>query len=193
MSGESSPVGLPPPPQSAPLPPPPADAPTRQRRTCSFKAAIVALSLAGVGWLIWVYGWVAELDTGYPDGVACTAHGATTDAYGSCMYGSERAGAIVWALTLGLALAGSVMLARCRRSHGRSESRTLTLLALVASGSLAVAATVTWFQGAQGEFYEDRLGPTVWNVANLIAILVGIAAGWVLTPRETRCRQRRTS
>jgi len=186
MSGEWAPEGLPPPPQAALPPPPLSGAPPRQRLSRSSKAAIVALSLAGVGWLIWIYGWIAELDTGYPDGVACTGHGPTTDAYASCMHSSERAGAIVWALTLSLASAGLVMLARCRRSHGRSEARTLTLLALVASASLAVVATVTWIQGAQGEFYEDRIGPTAWNVAYLITTLVGIAAGWVLTPRPER-------
>jgi hypothetical protein len=147
----------------------------------------VALSLAGVGWLIWIYGWIAEQDTGYPDGVACTAHDATTEAYRSCMYGSERAGAIVWALTLGLALAGLVMLARCRRGRrDRSDALTLTVVALVVSGSLAIAATVGWIHGAQGGFYEDRLGSTAWNAANVAAILVGLAAGWALTPRPKR-------
>ncbi|MGI9609816.1 MAG: hypothetical protein ACR2NL_05940 [Acidimicrobiia bacterium] len=185
MSGESVPERLPPPPASALPPPPPAGAPPRQRRSRSFKAAIVALSMAGVGWLIWTYSWIAEQDTGYPDGLACSAHRPTTEAYSSCMRSAERNGAIAWALTLGLALAGLVMLVRCGRGRTeRSKSRTLTLLAVVVSASLAVVATVTWIQGAQGGFYEDRVGSTTWNVANVAAILVGFAAGWLLTPRS---------
>lgn len=183
MSGEPLPEGLPPP----PLPPPPRDMPTRQRRSRSFKAAVVALSLAGVGWLIWIYGWIAELDTGYPDGIACTGSAANSDAYRSCMHGSERAGAIAWALTLGLALTGLMALGRCRRggSDG-SDSRALTVVALVLSASLAVVATVSWIIGAQGGFYEDRIGATTWTSVNVAAILLGVTAGWVITLRIGR-------
>lgn len=149
----------------------------------------MALVLAGVGWLVWIYGWVAEADTGYPDGMGCTGHPISSEAYASCMRSSERGGAIAWALTLGLAVLALVVLARSRQPH-EAEARPLTLEARVMSMALAVAGVSVWILGARGAFYEDRIGATTWHVVTIVAVTAGLLGGWVFTTAWHRLRER---
>jgi hypothetical protein len=177
-----------PPPQPTPRPPPPN---SRNRSTLPLREArpsILALMLAGVGWLVWIYGWVAEADTGYPDGMACTGHRISSEVYASCMRSSERGGAIAWALTLGLAVLSLVVLGRSRQPH-EAEARPLTLEAGAMSMALAVAGVSVWILGARGGFYENRIGATTWHVVMVVATTSGLLAGWVFTTASRRRRE----
>ena len=170
-------------------PPPPVGAPrgpSRERPQTG--PAVVASSLAAVGWLIWIFGLLAEADTGHPDGLACTGNPAASDAYASCMENAERAGAMAWALTLGLAVAGLVALAHFRWSHSDAGARGLTVAATALSGLLATAGVIVWVQGARGEFFEDRIGSTTWNVANAAAVIIALTGTWLLTRGSGRDR-----
>lgn len=176
---------LPPPPVA--LPPPPAGQPVavRPRTRTQVKATIVALSLAAVGWLVWIYAWVAEADTGYPDGLACTANPEASEAYMSCMRSAERGGAIAWSLTLGLAVAGIVMVVRTRRWRlFEAGARPLAIVAGAMSALLAIAGVTIWIRGASGDFYEDRLGATAWHLPMVIAVAVGVVVGWASSRRR---------
>jgi hypothetical protein len=149
------------------------------------KAAIVALFLASVGWLLWLFVWVTEPDTGFPDGLACTGNPEASDAYASCMRSEERGGSIAWSLALGLALAGIVMVVRSRRGHFfDAGGRAWAIAAAGLSGLLAIAGVSVWVGGASGAFYEDRLGATAWHVTMVIAIGVGLIVGWAATHRR---------
>lgn len=185
----SAPQLPPPPPRPGPqtLPPPPAGPPFagQPRKRSEMKAAITALVLSLVGWLVWLYAWVAEADTGYPDGLACTANPETSEAYASCMRSAERGGAIAWSLTLGMAVAGIVLVVRSRR--GRlfdAGARWWAIAAGVFSGLLAIAGVNVWLRGATGAFYEDRLGATSWHLTMIIAVGVGLIVGWAVTRRR---------
>jgi len=191
-SSETPPIGSglevppPPPPPRPPdpreIPPPPPMGPPAGRRRLEAKAAIVALSSAGVGWLIWIYGWIAESDTGYPDGLACTGNAAASEAYASCMRSSERAGTIAWAVTLGVAVFGLVVLARCRPGHRvGAGARVLTVVAWAMSTLLAAAGARVWVRGAGGGFYEARSGATSWHLAMVVAVAAGLIGGWLFT------------
>lgn len=191
-SDETPPIGggaeasklPPPPPAPSPQdfsPPPPMGPPVGHGRFDA-KAAIVALSLAGLGWLIWIFGWIAESDTGYPDGLACTGNTAASEAYASCMRNSERTGAIAWAITLGMAVLGLLVLARSRRGHRiGGVARALTVAALAMSTLLAAAGVTVWVRGAGGAFYEDRIGATSWHLAMVVAVGAGLVGGWLFT------------
>ena len=152
------------------------------------KSAIVALSLAAVGWLVWIYAWVAEADTGYPDGLACTANPEASEAYVSCMRSSERGGAIAWSLTLGLAVAGIVMVVRSRRERlSEPGARVLGLAAGAISALLAMSGVNIWIRAVNGDFYEDRLGATAWHLPMVIAVAAGLVVGWAASRgREDR-------
>lgn len=191
--GPRSPVGddpegsLPPAPPAVPnTPPPPAPIALpakRPQRRIDVRNAIVALSLGAVGLLILAYAWLSESDSGYPEGLACTAHPAGSEAYGSCMLNAERGGAIAGALTLGLAVAALVMLRPRRGHHVDSGVRFGTLTAAALSVLLAIAGVNVWVRGATGDLYEDRLGPTGWHLAMVIAVGTGLAVGWAATRR----------
>ncbi len=152
------------------------------------KASIVALSLAGVGWLVWLFAWVAESDTGYPEGLACTANPEASEAYVSCMRSSERGGAIAWSVTLGLAVAGIVMVVRTRRGRlFEVGARPLAIVAGAISALLAIAGVTIWIRGASGDFYEDRIGATAWHLPMVIAVAAGLVVGWAASrDREDR-------
>lgn len=163
------------------LPPPSASPPIagRPREGGEVKAAIVAMSLASIGWLVWLFASVAESDTGYPDGLACTANREASEAYQSCMRSSERGGSIAWSLTLALAVAGFVMVVRSRRGHlFDAGARAWAIAAGALSGSLALAGVNVWVRGASGDFYEDRLGATAWHLTMVIAVGGGLFVGW---------------
>ena len=182
-SGKSQ---LPPPPVALP-PPPPAGQPIagRPRKGGEVKSAIVALSLAAVGWLVWLFAWVAEGDTGYPEGLACTAHAEASEAYASCMRSSERGGAIAWSLTLGLAVTGIVMVVRSRRGRlFEARVHPLAIIAGAISALLAIAGVNIWIRGANGTFYEDRLGATAWHLPMVIAVAAGLVVGWAASRRR---------
>ena len=169
------------------LPPPPVGPPIagRARKGREVKVAIVALLFASVGWLVWLFAWVAESDTGYPEGLACTANPETSEAYASCMRSSERGGSIAWSLTLGLAVAGIFMVVQSRRGHlFDAGARAWAIAAGALSGLLAIAGVNVWVAGASGAFYEDRLGATAWHLTMVIAIGVGLIVGWAVTHRR---------
>ena len=149
------------------------------------KSAIVSLSLAAVGWLVWLFASVAEGDTGYPEGLACTAHAEASEAYVSCMRSSERGGAIAWSLTLGLAVAGIVMVVRSRRGRfSEAGAHPLAIVAGAISALLAIAGVNIWIRGANGDFYEDRLGATAWHLPMVIAVAAGLVVGWAASRRR---------
>lgn len=146
--------------------------------------AIIALSFGAAGWLIWIFAWFAESDSGYPDGLACTAHPPRSDAYTSCMLSSERSGAIAGALALGLAVAGMVIARPRRGRHLDPAARFGTLAAGALSVLLAIVGVSVWVSGASGDLYEGRVGSTGWHLAMVIAAGVGLAAGWAATRRR---------
>jgi hypothetical protein len=146
--------------------------------------AIIALSFGAVGSLIGIYAWFSESDTGYPDGLACTAHPPRSEAYTSCMLNSERSGAIAGALALGLAVAALVMVRPRRGRHLDPAARFGTIAAGALSVLLAIAGASVWLRGASGDLYEGRLGSTGWHLAMIIAVGVGLAAGWAATRRR---------
>lgn len=183
------PLPPPQPPSRPPSRPPPPNSRNRSPRPLrEARPAIAALVLAVVGWLVWIYGWVAEADTGYPDGMGCTGNPISSEAYASCMRSSERGGAIAWALTLGLAVLALVVLARSRQVH-EAEARPLTLEAGAMATALAVAGVSVWILGARGGFYENRIGATTWHVAMVVAATAGVLAGWVFTTASRRRRE----
>jgi len=141
----------------------------------------VAAVASSFGWLAWLYGWLAETDTGYPDGLACTVHPPGSDAYVSCMEYAERAGAMAWAVTLLLAVGALAVLARARLGAGRGVGLVVVgVLVSLMAASLAVVGVVVWIDGARGALYEGRIGATSWHVFNVFAVLVGAAGGWLL-------------
>ncbi len=151
------------------------------------KAGAVALAGAGIGWMAFAYGLLAEYDTGYPDGTTCTGRAPASEAYANCLRTSETGGAIVWSAALGVALLGLVVLARTRSSQtGRGTSAIVRAVAWIAAGSLAATAAVTVALGAGGRFYEDRIGPVVWIVAFGVTTAVGVSVGWTAAPRLRR-------
>lgn len=170
---------LPPPPQPWVPPPRWTSAPTRARP--DLVAGIFAIGAALVGWLVWAFAWLAESDTGYPDGTACTAHAATSETYASCLYNSERSGAIVWALTFSAAVFGLVAVLRVLIDRQRRAGQDRwSALAVLPSGLLATVDIIVWSRGATGAYYEDRTGPTIWHAANIVALLVGAGVGWLV-------------
>jgi hypothetical protein len=159
-SGETPPIGSGPEVSQLPTPPPPMGRPAGRRRL-EAKAAIVAWSLAGIGWLVWIYGWIAESDTGYPDGLACTGNAAASEAY---------------------AVFGLVVLARCRPRHRVGAGARVLMVAAGAMSTLLAAAGVSvWVRGAGGGFYEDRIGATSWHLAMVVAVAAGLIGGWLFT------------
>lgn len=184
---DSSQSQPPPPPPDSSIPPPPTDTPqfVLSRRSRETRARAAALFLPLAGWGIWLYGWLAEIDTGYPDGLACTINPIDSPEYASCMSSNERSGAIAWGLTLGLAMMALIMLPRTRRASGPALwDRLATVSAFVTSALLAVAGVWVWSLGAQGELFEGRIGATTWHSAMIIWAAVGLAAGWFFTRRR---------
>lgn len=169
----------PPPPPSAPPPPPPSPGTGRADRM-----VIVALLLAAGGWLIWIYALGAELDTGYPDGLACTGNDPETEAYASCMRASERGGAIATALALGSAVVGLTLMVRYRRARGAgSLASTVAPATWLMSSLVGLAASGMWMAGVLGGLYEDRIGPTTWVVAMAVAVAAALLVGRLLPVR----------
>jgi hypothetical protein len=186
--GDHPEASSPPPPPAVPNPPlaPTAIAIPAKRPgpRIDVRNAIIALTFGAAGWLIWIFAWFAESDSGYPDGLACTAHPPRSEAYTSCMLSSERSGAIAGALALGLAVAGTVMV-RPRPGHDLNPGALFATLAAGAfSVLLAIAGGSVWLRGASGDLYEGRLGSTGWHLAMVISVGVGLAAGWAVTRRR---------
>ncbi len=184
--GLAVPPPPPPVPESSlhpPPPPPPSISPVQRFRSRPGRAAFSALLLAGVGWFIFVFSTGAELDTGYPDGLACTGSPIDSTDYANCMGGSESAGAIAWSVTLALGLTGMVMLGRTRQPQDRNAgSMWLIVPGWIASGSLTAAGIGVMALGASGALYEDRVGSTAWLTVGAIAGGIGLLAGWKFTP-----------
>lgn len=171
-------------PMSPPAPPVSPD--TNARSAAVGRATAVAMISAGVGWLIMLYGLLAESDTGHPDGLACTKRQGA--AYESCMYNSEQQGLIAWAATLGLAGLGVALLLRAWRSDRPVRSqRGLFGVALVGSGSLLAAGLAVWVHGVRGGwyadklYYEDSVGAVWWTVAMCIGLTVGLAVALLIS------------
>ena len=103
------------------------------------------------------------------------------------MRSSERGGAIAWSLSLGLAVAGIVMVVRSRRGRLRhAGTRAWAIAAGAFSGFLAIAGVTVWVRGATGAFYENRLGPTAWHLTMVISVSVVIIVGWAVTHRRQK-------
>jgi hypothetical protein len=145
----------------------------------------VTLLTSGLGWLIWLVGLVVELDTGLPDGTACT--GQTGQGYDSCMRQNEIGGLLVWGLTMGLAAFGLALLTRTRHwTRGTFGRRLVTVLAVLGSISLAIANIVVWTRGAEGRYFDGVLGPVWWSTIMTIGLAVGALAGWLLPLDDDR-------
>jgi len=174
---------------------PPSSTEGRPRGRGARSAVALAAVMSSLGWLAWLFGWFVETDTGYPDGLACTAHPPDSDAYVSCLEYSERVGAVVWAVTLLLAVGAVILLARAWLGAGRGVGLVVVgVLVSLMAASLAAAGVMVWIDGARGALYEGRIGAASWHLFNVLAVLVGAGGGWLLARWFTESsRSRRSS
>lgn len=180
-SSNASQVSPPPPTQ----PDPPVFVPVKSRAGSGARLAVsTALASAALGWAVWLYGAMAESDTGRPNGLGCS--GQRGPDYDSCMRSSEIGGLAAWSMTLGLAILGLVVLVRSRHTgrHGLAE-RSATVVAVLASASLAGAGVAVWLQGIRGRYYDDLIGPAWWNIGMLVGLVVGLVVGLLIPFRTT--------
>ena len=147
------------------------------------RVVAIAFATVAIGWGILLFGLYAEADTGLPDGLACTGRLAdSVDAYEDCMRQEEGRAMIGWGLAAGAAVVGLVVLSRSRRlSRPDLSQRIVTVLAGLASLSLAGAVAAVWIHGAGGGFYDDAFGPGRWHLTMGLGSAVGAVAGWALS------------
>jgi hypothetical protein len=155
-------------------------------------AAPIALAIALAGWVGWLFGYLAERDTGLPDGTGCT--GVAGQAYRACMRSSEQGAVVSWSLAGAMATCALTLVVfdLCRRGRSRSQRLVDAAVAMVAAGLAAACAAAAQI-GAGGGWFDGTVSAARWRGSMAVGAAAGVAAGGgllLLWRRRARYRGR---